>query len=511
MLTLEIELLTDLYRASLMDGSSGEWPPHTDRVFSALVQAWGDGGRNDEERRALEWLEQQQHPAIEASAPADAPERESALVYVPPNDVSGGDPTSLPDARSRRERRFRARAPAVTSVRFQWRADVSPATLTALGAVAHRVGCVGHSSSFVRCRFRSDDVTLEDRSVWRVDPDGEHALRSPYRGRLDDLEAWFAAGKRPASPVTVRYRAPGTDRLATDRGPHNRERVGPRAVSSAPFVGSNVEESVFGPPSSWFVFAHRGGQAPDLLAFAHVAARARDALMQLAVQPAPEILTGHGPDGASSIVPHAAIVPLANVGWDHANGDLLGFAIVLPRRVAATARAAALYAIARFAGLEERSKAVATAELHLGRAGRWLLERQASPVRSSLKPDRWCEEARTWATATPVLLDRYAKHDDPIEEAATIAAACSAIGLPEPIAIEIHKHSSLRSAPSTYPDRGVRHRAGWSFPEGSRLRDRARRHVVLEFSEPVRGPIFLGAGRYHGFGMCLPIEERERP
>ncbi len=59
MLTLEIELLTGVYRAALPDGSSAEWPPHPERVFSALVQAWADGGCDSQERAALEWIEKQ--------------------------------------------------------------------------------------------------------------------------------------------------------------------------------------------------------------------------------------------------------------------------------------------------------------------------------------------------------------------------------------------------------------------------------------------------------------------
>ena len=32
MLTLELELLTGVYRAALPDGSAAEWPPHPERV-----------------------------------------------------------------------------------------------------------------------------------------------------------------------------------------------------------------------------------------------------------------------------------------------------------------------------------------------------------------------------------------------------------------------------------------------------------------------------------------------
>jgi CRISPR-associated protein Csb2 len=60
MLVLEIELLTGVYRAALPDGSGAEWPPHPERVFSALAQAWGDGGCDARERAALQWLERQE-------------------------------------------------------------------------------------------------------------------------------------------------------------------------------------------------------------------------------------------------------------------------------------------------------------------------------------------------------------------------------------------------------------------------------------------------------------------
>ena len=86
-----------------------------------------------------------------------------------------------------------------------------------------------------------------------------------------------------------------------------------------------------------------------------------------------------------------------------------------------------------------------------------------------------------------------------------LAAACTNIGLPEPVQIEIHKHSAVRAAPSCYPARGRAARPDWSFPKGASFRDRVRRHVVLRFGQAVRGPIVLGAGRYHGLGLCLAI------
>jgi CRISPR-associated protein Csb2 len=109
-----------------------------------------------------------------------------------------------------------------------------------------------------------------------------------------------------------------------------------------------------------------------------------------------------------------------------------------------------------------------------------------------------------------VLLDRFPHGGDPTEEARILAAACTNIGLDEPESLEIHKHSAVRQGPSAYPARGVAHRVDWSFPRGSKLANRPRRHVVLRFAEPVSGPVVLGAGRYHGFGLCLPLDDAER-
>ena len=112
---------------------------------------------------------------------------------------------------------------------------------------------------------------------------------------------------------------------------------------------------------------------------------------------------------------------------------------------------------------------------------------------------------------TPILLDRFPDHGDAIEEARVIAAACRNIGLPEPVEIEVHKHSAVYGAPSAYPARGDRRLPDWSFPQAAKFARRPRRHVVLRFADKVEGPILLGAGRFHGLGLCLPLDpERGR-
>jgi CRISPR-associated protein Csb2 len=415
---------------------------------------------------------------IEAADDEGSGERTAPNVYVPPNDAAGDRLDVLPDRRKRQARTFRAVTPAGPIIRFHWDVGTQSQHMAVLDALARQVASLGHSASLVRFQFTDGEHDIELSRIWTPADDGTVSLRAPYSGRLVDLERWYRAGQRPQSRHSVSYRPP------------------PRAESAA-----SVVESVFGTPNDWFVFEDAGGFRPDLTAIAHVSRQLRHALMSVSRHPVPEVMSGHEPDGRPSMRPHVAIVPLANLGWEWSTGELLGVAVVLPRSLPRDERQGIIESLARF--VQFRGD-VAQALLRLRGARQWVLERSAAPSRASVAPQRWCGEARIWASATPMLLDRFP--DDPVEEATSVAAACRHIGLPEPSEIEIHKHSAVGGAPSAY-GRGT----DWSFPVGSKLSQRIRRHVVLRFAEKVRGPVLIGAGRYQGLGLCLPIDSEDRP
>jgi CRISPR-associated protein Csb2 len=486
MLALKIELLTGVYRASLPDNSRSEWPPHPERVFSALVQAWGDGGCDARERAALEWLENLPAPLIEADGPDRCGERWTPSVFVPPNDSPRAKEkiTLLPERRRRQSRDFRVAVPAEPIIQLIWeKAPIESEHRPALTALARRVASLGHSASLVRFAFT--ESSPNSSVLWTPDGNGGTSIRVAHLGRLRRLEEWLARDERPQTGMSVRYRCPAPP---------------PQAKSA---------KSAFGGSDDWFVFEETGGSRPDILAFAHVAKCVRAALMAHGPQPPPEVISGHRADGSPTSKPHIAVVPLTNVGWPHATGDLLGFAVVMPREIETEDRRLVLQALASFAHLDKGEEA--NAELRLSNTMLWRVERTASPSRASLKPARWCATADAWGSATPVLLDRFPEHNDPIEEASLIAKACRNIGVPEPMEIEIHKHSALRGAPSAYPPGGNRHGPDWSFPESAKFANRPRRHVVLRFATPVEGPILIGAGRFHGFGQCMPLNQEREP
>jgi CRISPR-associated protein Csb2 len=195
----------------------------------------------------------------------------------------------------------------------------------------------------------------------------------------------------------------------------------------------------------------------------------------------PGLLSGHGAH------PHAAYValPFVDERQRYADGHVLGLAVVLPRRIEPAARRQALRPLA------------ALRHLDVPGAGRLAVERitaASAPPPFNLRPATWSESATVWATATPVLLDRFPKKGYPAER--VIADGCRFVGLPEPRDVQVTHHSPLYGAG---PSGG--------FVKVRRAGDRPRltKHVTLTFDRPVRGPVLLGAGRYFGLGLLRPL------
>ena len=166
-LVLEIEhLLGVAFSAQGQASNAPEWPPQPDRVFSALVAAWGARGERTDERKALEWLEASPPPEIGAS---EGFARSSVTVFVPPNDPQSGRVGSrsvMPALRSRQPRRFPACRPDDPVVRFVWRdVEADGETMAALNALAADTPYIGHSSSLTRCRFRIDGCARAHRGA----------------------------------------------------------------------------------------------------------------------------------------------------------------------------------------------------------------------------------------------------------------------------------------------------------------------------------------------------------
>jgi CRISPR-associated protein Csb2 len=479
MLAIEVEFLTGVARLADDRGDGADWPPQPDRLFSALVASWAARGQKPEERCALEWLERAAPPDVEASSCFP---RSTAKSFVPPNDDPPSQRSVIPRWRRRQERHFPAIVPHSPIVRWWWPETPEEPVMRALAALAHDTSYLGHSTSLIRCTLRM---------VRRHDAPALPARQLPYPGRLAELERAFAAGRRPT---------PG----------HIGQRPMPRAVEAS--------ESVFG--VDWIVFSDAGGFCPDAVA-APLATRAllKAVLAGYGSDVVPAWVSGHAPDTSPLMTPHLGALPLLDAGWNWSQGRIMGLALVLPRHLETLARRAreatsvdeeALTAAVEEDGLYRALARLNTAEaegleiaLRLPGGHVWRLRRQPMPDAKSLQPGRYAARARRWATVTPIALDRHPKAVGDLEDG--LRLACERIGLPRPERVVAAKHAAISGAPSASPSARAPDWTGWRLPD--RLAGRRLTHAVLEFPEAVHGPVVLGAGRFLGLGLCLPIAD----
>jgi CRISPR-associated protein Csb2 len=265
----------------------------------------------------------------------------------------------------------------------------------------------------------------------------------------------------------------------------------------------------------WLVLEHVGGDMPDIRAAAPVARDLRRVLMSGYKRDGreaeiPAVVSGHAPDGAPLGEPHLAIVPLAYVGSEYADGHVYGFALVPPEGSGLLSDAAFQSAIRAVAEWKEdecrRELTVCCGGFDLA------FTPSGESALHSLDPRPYTAAARTWATCTPIVLDRHLKAKGNAQREAEIAGlvrqACANIGLLEPGRIATAKHSALRGAPAAYPSGSMPRWMRWRLPES--LASRQLTHATIQFEQPVRGPVILGAGRFAGLGLCRVLDA-EKP
>lgn len=499
-----------------------EWPPHPNRVFMALAAAWFETGQDPEEGEALRWLEQQPPPALSVSeaerrvaSTGDRP----VVTYVPVNDTTRGRlPSSprdlkklreaglalLPEHRSRQPRSFPVALPHSDCAYLVWPEACPPAHRLPLEALAGKVTHVGHSASLTQ-------MWLEDEppapNLIPTAGLAKHRLRVPGPGRLADLEA-------RANHAAVLAYSDLSRRIDQARGKQKRalqaeraERFGDvqpvvrrpepslwQAYASPPSApAAPVRHTVFDPA---FVVLTLSGHRLSLGSTLKLTEALRGAIQKFCPDPVPEWVSGHAPGGKASDRPHLALVPLAFVGSEHADGRLLGAGLMLPRGVDEQDVARCLEPLLYDNVVQPR-----TITLY---DGQWLecqaiIEQRESPPRN-LRPETWTHPSAAWASVTPVALDRHFDGRNKWERAAeSLKDGCQRIGLPRPREALLHPVSMVEGVPHAR-----------EFPSWVRKSDGGRihhGHAVLLFDEPVQGPILIGAGRYRGYGFFRPLGE----
>jgi CRISPR-associated protein Csb2 len=550
MFALGIDFITGV--AVMTDAASrekAEWPPHPARVFMALVAAHYESkplpedGRETEaawvhERAALEWLEGQGAPQM--SWPEASP-RDVVKVYVPVNDA--GVPQNparvkesemraalgvMPDQRSRQERTFPTlhiggEGPG-RHVYLHWHnAEPSTEILAALTGLTRKVTRIGHSSSLALVWVSE----MEDAPSPAYEPNAKATktrrgvqLRIPAPGFLAKLDQCFNAGEIDdffdlSEAILTRTGAAKNQAktafeerfdTAWSTSASAPVRVRPSPGRTAHYSRVDEAQALIVPSSfdsELLVLTKQEGPVLGLESTAALTAALRGYLLQ-AGEGKPEWFTGHSAPGLPSTGGHMALLPLAFVGAEHADGHILGLAVAFPRAIPAADRAACLRG--RLFG---SSGDDLEPELQMGNLGTWTLrreERSLPPL--ALRSATWCEPSSVWASVTPVVLDRHPKHDQQTERAqwrdevaASIAQGCERSGLPKPELIDVDKTSWHRGAPRSRP--GPSGMPWLPGKEGTAPRQQV--HVLIQFPCEVQGPLLLGAGRFRGYGLCKPL------
>lgn len=475
------------------------------------------GARRSGDAKALLAAEKSLSKA-QAKASADAAKaskptgRESAP-------VTAGVLQVLPENRGKQGRTYPTVIPDKTTVWFVWpSARPSADERQALDGLLGRVARLGHSSTLVACRC--DETGPATDATWVPGGAGDPAsvrIRIPRPGLLDRLELAYQThhGEEPRTlPAGMAsYRRPGLV----------------RSQARSPHLGGD-----------WYVLGFNGPKFPTATQALAVSRAARHALLAHGEQPPAEILSGHQP-GDGSTPPtrrtHLAVVPLLNAGNAYSDGSVFGIAFILPTDCSPQERQSVEQALRGWgeAGKPSEFKLVLPAgdadqppryilqELGVDRSGElepnWLAP--LTSRRRTTTRDYWCRPAQRWLTVTPIALDRFPGNlrstqpetrDRAVAEAeAGIVQACVNAGLASApsdirkIAVRLDAPlAGIPTGPAKSSSPGQRHFPGYRVGRGA---PRACVHAEIEFAAPVRGPVLIGAGRFLGYGLCLPSPE----
>jgi CRISPR-associated protein Csb2 len=131
-------------------------------------------------------------------------------------------------------------------------------------------------------------------------------------------------------------------------------------------------------------------------------------------------------------------------------------------------------------------------------------------AKATLDPMRWCSASTRFITATPIALDKNpgnlrsnqksTAHKASLEAQQGIGDACYRVVGIRPSSVEVSLAPLLPGA------QHVRDFLPWPGRPGRT--PRVRVHADIRFAESVRGPLIVGAGRFFGLGLCLPVEDR---
>jgi CRISPR-associated protein Csb2 len=523
-LTLSLQFPAGRYvAASWGNRDEVEWPPHPARLCLALIDVLHKSGNDASARDALEWLFRQSPPAIVIPNHHLADEQLLNGIYVPQNPSAAEHGTKHP----RKERSFPTvfLNPDHPTIFFHWRdAEPSPTIQASLVKLVSSLPRFGHSHSMVIAALCDTLPSIDDdwRVILPMDADmpgtPEFTLRIQWDGLLQAAEDAFDAATRAIEMDKLIAKATKSAKPNKPLKPA----AFPRGRHDPRHLWQGYSEEWKSPPVStpWdkrlLILKQTNGDRMALPSTWQLTEILHKTLLDRwhrnpSLGPIPSWISGHtegkpGEKTSPSASCHLSIFPLAFVGRDHAKGHLLGLGIALPKpgdigMDRADFRIQWRQALAAL--LDEHG------QVELSPADKaWAIQlapEESPDSRLALRPSRWTRPSTTWESITPIILDRHPKPHFEKDPAAwhvscekIISQACQRIGIPIPERIVVSPHSPIQGVPPAFAFKAPAARSGRP--------PRFHIHASLQFAVPVEGPLLLGAGRFRGYGLCLPIQ-----
>lgn len=472
MLVITVELLLGTFRgdpsglAATGQLDRAEWPPSPARLFAALVAADGTRDRMRVTTGVeLDFLEGAPPPVVYASPAAEVHHQLLEGRYVVQHTggpVKATHQEYLGRSGAKVNAGVRA-APKQPVVVYQWDVDAPAEVLEGLRRRAARVGYLGAADTPVAVTVHEELPATLPGPAFAPDDEGTLLIGVPRPGTVDLLDAhydrWVAEG-----PNVQRSQSVGLRRLARYRDPSQPEA---QDIPQQEIVWLRFERPV------------SGRRVTPLITTLKAAVLDR---YQRTVGEPPPVLHGHHPPDAP--IEHAMFVALPDVGFEHSTGRIHGAAIVLPPGTDPAVVDGCRTAVA---GLTEL----------IGPGLRVQVRPWAGEERPlAAHPRRWADpkrRSRRFATAFPALHERRTK----VLTLSEIARWCEHANLPAPVAARSGRGPFVRGGVDLAPSEVNR-------PGKDRL---PYSHLELELAEPVAGIVAVGAGRYRGLGLCVPLPE----
>lgn len=484
-LSICIEFLVGRYTATnLHKYKKPEWPPHPGRLFMAMVSSYFNGDKKQDEKEALEYLEQCKPPSIYYESDKITT-RDNVETFVPINDElkskfkgeSRLTTLEIPLDRLRQPRMFPTTITGYDPLYFVWDdVVIDHKHLNALKILCSRIHRLGHSSSFVSITVNDSEIDIQATMI--PNKLGDIPIRWISKGLSNKLEQVFEmdgeqSNKNKQSEKNELYYV---------------KKARLNAISLPEFrYSKKLDETMSleqGHFSDMVILPITSNKNLNPLHTKDMVQSLRNKIQKNNV---PEYVSGLDVDGNPSKSPHVAIVPLAFTGNRYADGLIRGMAIIFPRKRETESEKSisdALYGDKTSTDIEIENKKFGNVKLSL---------ETYDPIKT-LETNTWKRHSKTWATTTPIVLDRvpHVKKNiswwDKVEE--IVSKSCRNQDIPEP-KVSVSNIAFLRGVPNAN-----------KFPKYAQ--NKTQVHALLQFEKEIKGPLLIGAGRYNGYGLCRP-------